>query len=182
MKLYRLLCFCIAFHVRWTFNLSLKLGKYFTPYIINYSVKPYFKNLLNSIELPLGSIFYTTQPFVKKLTTVKTLREKDLTKEHFFFRNSKLRNRMGSSKKQSKNRSSRPVVFYKKGVLRNFTKFTRRQLCQSPFFNKVAGLRPATLLKRRLWHRCFPVNFAKFLRTPFITEQLRSVKKESFLN
>ena len=26
---------------------------------------------------------------------------------------------------------------------------------------------PATLLKKRLWHRCFPVNFAKFLRTPF---------------
>ena len=25
----------------------------------------------------------------------------------------------------------------------------------------------ATLLKKRLWHRCFPVNFAKFLRTPF---------------
>ena len=24
-----------------------------------------------------------------------------------------------------------------------------------------------TLLKKRLWHRCFPVNFAKFLRTPF---------------
>ena len=23
------------------------------------------------------------------------------------------------------------------------------------------------LLKKRLWHRCFPVNFAKFLRTPF---------------
>ena len=28
------------------------------------------------------------------------------------------------------------------------------------------GLRPATLLKKRLWHRCFPLNFAKFLRTP----------------
>ena len=25
---------------------------------------------------------------------------------------------------------------------------------------------PATLLKKRLWHRCFPVNFVKFLRTP----------------
>ena len=25
----------------------------------------------------------------------------------------------------------------------------------------------ATLLKKRLWHRCFPVNFAKFLRTLF---------------
>ena len=31
-------------------------------------------------------------------------------------------------------------------------------------------LRPATLLKKRLWHRCFPVDFVKFLRllrTPF---------------
>ena len=36
------------------------------------------------------------------------------------------------------------------------------------FFNKVASPRPATLLKKRLWHRCFPVNFAKFLRTPFL--------------
>ena len=28
--------------------------------------------------------------------------------------------------------------------------------------------RPATLLKKRLWHRCFPVNFATFLRTPVL--------------
>ena len=34
------------------------------------------------------------------------------------------------------------------------------------FCNKVAG--PATLLKKRLWHRCFPVNFVEFLRTPFL--------------
>ena len=56
----------------------------------------------------------------------------------------------------------------KKGVLRNFAKFTGKHLCQSPFFNKVASLTPATLLKKRLWHRCFPVNFGKFLRTPFL--------------
>ena len=31
--------------------------------------------------------------------------------------------------------------------------------------------RPATLSKKRLWYRCFPVNFVKFLRTPF-TEHL----------
>ena len=30
-----------------------------------------------------------------------------------------------------------------------------------------------TLLNKKLWHRCFPVNFAKFLRTPFLTEHLR---------
>ena len=29
-------------------------------------------------------------------------------------------------------------------------------------------LRHATLLKNRLWHRCFLVNFVKFLRTPFL--------------
>ena len=27
---------------------------------------------------------------------------------------------------------------------------------------------PATLLKKRLWYWCFPVDFAKFLRTPFL--------------
>ena len=29
------------------------------------------------------------------------------------------------------------------------------------------------LLKKRFWHRCFPVNFVKFPRTPFFTENLR---------
>ena len=56
----------------------------------------------------------------------------------------------------------------KKGVLRNFTKFTGKHLCQRLFFNKVVGLRLATLLKKSLWHRCFSVNFAKFLRTPLL--------------
>ena len=36
-------------------------------------------------------------------------------------------------------RSSRPEVLYKKGVFRNFAKFTGKHLCQKPFFNKVAG-------------------------------------------
>ena len=33
------------------------------------------------------------------------------------------------------------------------------------FLVKLPGLRHATLLKKRLWRWCFPVNFAKFLRT-----------------
>ena len=57
--------------------------------------------------------------------------------------------------------NSRPKVFYRKGVLRNFAKFTGKHLWQSLFFNKVAVLRAATLLKNTLWHRRFPVNFAK---------------------
>ena len=59
-------------------------------------------------------------------------------------------------------------VLCKKRCSEKFRKFTGKHLCKSLFFNKVACLKPATLLKRRLWHRCFPVNFAKFLRTPFL--------------
>ena len=62
-------------------------------------------------------------------------------------------------------RSSRPDVLCKKGVLRNFGKFIEKHMCQKLFFNKVAGVRPATLLKKSLCHRCFSVNFAKFLQS-----------------
>ena len=65
-------------------------------------------------------------------------------------------------------KSSHQRCAVKNGVLRNFAKFTGKQLCQILFFYKVAGLRPATLLKKRLWHRCFSDNFAKFLRTTFL--------------
>ena len=79
-------------------------------------------------------------------------------------------------------------MFCKRDVLKNFAKFTVKHLCQCLFFNKVTKqppelfckkvflkisqnsqentcLRPATLLKKR--HRCFLMNFAKFLRTLF---------------
>ena len=36
-------------------------------------------------------------------------------------------------------------VFCKKGVLKNFAKLTGKQLCQSLFKNKVAGVKSATL-------------------------------------
>ena len=62
--------------------------------------------------------------------------------------------------------------FSVKVVFKNFAKFTGKHLCQSLFFDKVAGLRPATLLKMKIWHRCFPVNFLNFLRTPFLIEHL----------
>ena len=33
-------------------------------------------------------------------------------------------------------------------------------------FNKIAGLQACKLIKKRFQHRCFPVKFEKFLRTP----------------
>ena len=59
-------------------------------------------------------------------------------------------------------------VFCKKGVVKNFEKFTEKHMYQSNFLNKVAGLRPESYFKNRLRHRCFPMNFAKFLRTPLL--------------
>ena len=42
-----------------------------------------------------------------------------------------------------------------------------------PIFISSTKLRPTSLLKKRLWHRCFPVNFAEFLRTPFLQNSSR---------
>ena len=47
-------------------------------------------------------------------------------------------------------RSCRPEVFCKKGVPRNFTKFTGECLYKSLFFNRFASFRSVTLLKKRL--------------------------------
>ena len=73
-----------------------------------------------------------------------------------------------SSNMESQIQSPRDVV--QKGVLRDFVKFSWKHLCRSLFFNKVVGLKPVTFLKKKLRHRCFHVNFAKILRTPFLSE------------
>ena len=52
-------------------------------------------------------------------------------------------------------------------------KFTAKHLYRSLFFNKVAGLLLATLLKKRIWHSCVPMNFAKFLRTTFFKKPVQ---------
>ena len=57
-------------------------------------------------------------------------------------------------------RSSPQRCSVKKSVLKNFIKFTGKHLCQGLFLIKF-------LLTKRLWHRCFLVNFVKFSRTLF---------------
>ena len=84
-------------------------------------------------------------------------------------------------------RSSHWRCSVEKDVLRNFTKFIGKHLCQRLIFNKVAGLRPVTLLKKSLRHSCLSVNFVKFLRIPFSTKHLWWLllyvcKKRVFIN
>ena len=43
-----------------------------------------------------------------------------------------------------------------------------------PFYNLLTVLYFLRyVLKKTLWHRCFPMNFAKFLRMHFLKEHLR---------
>ena len=149
------------------------MRKLFLPHINNSTTNEISKKFLTVVHIIIHRTFYCKQvTFPIKLyqpeedPTVGQISDKDEKSQtrnklilHFF--------------KKNKNRSSRSEVCCKKGVLRKFSKFTGKHLCQSLYLNKVACLRPATLFKKRLWHRCFPVSFAKFLRTPFLTEHLR---------
>ena len=45
-------------------------------------------------------------------------------------------------------------------------------MCQSLFLVKLLAW-ACSFIKKRLWHRCFPVNFAISLRTTFFIEHLR---------
>ena len=69
-------------------------------------------------------------------------------------------------------RSSRPEVFCRKGVLRNFAKFTGKHLCQNLVFNKVAGVKKESLAQ------VFSCEFFKiskntfFHRTPLVAASI----------
>ena len=54
-------------------------------------------------------------------------------------------------------RSSRLQMFFEIGVHENFANFTGKHLSRSLFLIKL----------QRLWHRCFPEKFAKFLQHLF---------------
>ena len=56
----------------------------------------------------------------------------------------------------------------KKGVLKNFAKFLGIYSARASFLNKVAGLRFATLLKKRFWH----CEFCDIFRNTFFTLNL----------
>ena len=63
-------------------------------------------------------------------------------------------NRSGASGSTNKQKQS-PEVFYKKHVFLQISQNSLENVC-------------ARELTKRLWQSCFPVNFAKFLRTPFL--------------
>ena len=71
---------------------------------------------------------------------------------------------------KSTHRSSSPQTFFKIDVLKNFTMFTGKHPCWSLFLIKLTKF----FIIKRLQHSCFLFNIAKFSRTPFFTEHLRT--------
>ena len=60
-------------------------------------------------------------------------------------------------------RNSHRRCSIRKDVHRNFAKFTGKNT-----YVRVSLCQACNFIKKRLWHRCFTVNFAKCLRTPFL--------------
>ena len=78
-------------------------------------------------------------------------------------------------------RSSHLEVFYKKVVLEILQNSQENTCPGVSFLLKFAGQRCVTLLKMGLWHRCFPMNFVKFLRTSFLQNTSRRLLLYGFV-
>ena len=72
----------------------------------------------------------------------------------------------------SQSRRNRRRCSVRKGVLRNFVKFTGKHLCQSLFFNTVAGMGPATLFKKETLAQVFSCESWKISKNIFFIEHL----------
>ena len=83
---------------------------------------------------------------------------------------------------------ARLLTFFVTEVLRNFAIFIGKHLCQSLFlikmqacfiekqsfvllFNGFYMKQTCNFIKKRLQHKCVPMNIAKFLKTPFFIER-----------
>ena len=65
-------------------------------------------------------------------------------------------------------RNSPSQMFFKIGVLKKFCNIHRKTSVLQSLFNKVSGfIKNVNFIEKRLQHRCFSVNIAKFLRTAF---------------
>ena len=49
---------------------------------------------------------------------------------------------------------------------------SQENTCATVSFLIKLQAKVCNFIEKRLWHRCFPVTFTKFLRTPFLTEHL----------
>ena len=76
--------------------------------------------------------------------------------------------RIYSILRQQNNLQTHSVYFRNIKFVKNIFIILELLKSSENMFSVDLGLQPATLLRKRLRHRCFHVNFAKFLRTLFL--------------
>ena len=160
-----LYCLFYIYHLLYLgFPLIDNSGKYLKLFLISLYFHFFYRLYIISLLVRemLQKDSYGNPKSIGRMTPTDDGNEKNTTKfVQFILLMEKLQRIIPTQRKVLvMNRSSRPDVFCKKGVLRNFAKFTGKHLFQSLSFNKVAGL--------KLWRKCFPVNFVKISRTPSI--------------
>ena len=69
-------------------------------------------------------------------------------------------------------RSSRSQMFFEIGVLKVWNIHRKTPVLES-LFSKIASLEACNFIKKRLQHRCFPMNIAKFFRNFFFPKHHR---------
>ena len=65
-------------------------------------------------------------------------------------------------------RKQAPEVPCKNRGSQEFRKFQRQTPSLESLLNKVPGLKACNFIEKKLQHRCFPMKFAKFLRTTIL--------------
>ena len=80
----------------------------------------------------------------------------------------KLRRFFSNNIKRKNCRSNRWQVFFKISALKNTAILTGNTCVEVSFEQSCSNF-----IKKRLQHRCFPVNIAKFLRTAFFIEHIQ---------
>ena len=105
-------------------------------------------------------------------------KEKLIYKENFICKGksgvvTKIKLRTKIKKHNQLYRSSHQRCSLRKGVLRNFAKFTGKHLCQSLFFNKVAGA-ACNFIKKETLTQVFSCEFCEISKNTCFTEHLRT--------
>ena len=138
------------------------------------------KNMCNNIKNNTKILIFA----VNILVSILPFRFYNLKAQKLFYRNWKnipsifLWNCEYWTKKSTyamliKLRSSHQRCSMKKDVLRNFTKFTGKHLCQSLFFNKVAGLLQTLA-------QVFSCKFCEISKNTFFTEYIWMTASKNF--
>ena len=71
-------------------------------------------------------------------------------------------------------------VFCEKRYSQKFCKIQRKTHVPKSLFKQSCRPQAGNFIKKRLWHKCFPVIFAKFLETPFLQNTSRRLLLTKF--